>query len=95
MNRRDFLKGFAGTAGVVVAGAIPIGLLEPVVDGPQVFSDAWFSAIADVYSDHHYNVLTYGVGGLQHIDEFPYIKSIPPQDIYVDLSTPTTFKGLL
>ena len=75
MNRRDFLKGLFGTAAVAAIG-VSAGLEE-------AFTQDWQAALMPIWADYYSNVLIYGVGVIKTTDEFPFIRSIPPQEIYL------------
>ena len=78
MNRRDLLKGFAVVA---IAGTVPAALLIEET-GPEIFFTAWWRAAADELSACNTNVLIYGTGAIQYIDEFPFIRNVPLEEIF-------------
>lgn len=75
MNRREFIVGIVGT--IAIAGIAPKALLEPVVD-----YNALRVAINAAMIDYQRNFLLYGVGALIYQEEFPFVKSLSPSEIY-------------
>jgi len=75
MNRRDFLKGLFGTAAVAAIGVS--------AELEEAFTQDWQAALMPIWMDYYNNVLIYGVGAITYTNAFPYIRSIPPQEIYL------------
>ncbi len=88
MNRRDFLTGLFGAAAVASLG--PAAILDPA----KVLFDraTWENAILQVCSDYFANLVLYGTAALQPIDEFPFIRNVPSEELYL---LPPTTGGLL
>lgn len=87
MNRRAFLTGLFGTAAVAAFGPMPILEAKTSINWAT-----WEAAVLQVYSDHFANLFIYGTAAIEHIDEFPFIRNVPLEELY---PLPPTTGGLL
>ena len=81
MNRRDFLTGLFGAA-VVATLPITKALSLPT-------HQAFIDAVLEVQSQAWMNFLAYGCAAIESIEDFPYVRSVPLNEIY---TTPDKFQ---
>ncbi len=87
-SRRSFLKGFASA--LVATGALPVvAKLSPV----RLAYDEWIMAIGPVYDAYLNDIIVYGIGAMQTISAYPYIRRVSPQEIVQDDQRFATIRG--
>lgn len=81
MNRRAFLIGLASTA--VATGTMPsIPASIPTTPNAELWYKAWAADVAPIFDEMFTNLVVYGTCASVTTDDYPYIKSVSPAEIY-------------